>query len=89
MFARIRPASKMGQRTVGPIDQNRLAPRARSPKLTLSNPNVPVRENRGNRSTVTTPTRAVAAANAQIELVPPEQFRPPHMVSFFRALGGG
>ena len=64
MLARILPASKMGQVTVGPMDQNRLRPVNQSLALTLCNPMVPSKENFGYKSAVATPTCAVAAALA-------------------------
>jgi hypothetical protein len=50
MFARMRPASKMGQLSVGPIDQKWLAPVAKAARLRLSNPSEPVKDRLGNKS---------------------------------------
>jgi len=47
MLARIRPASKTGQRIVGPMVQNRLGAENQSPAEMLVTPKMPDRENFG------------------------------------------
>src|SRR2546426_7562113 len=65
MLARMRPASKIGQLAVGPIDQKRLEASSKLMVLLLERPNDPVSENLGNKSAVATPMRAVAAASCR------------------------
>src|SRR5438874_1524576 len=67
MLARIFPASKIGQLTVGPMAQKRWSQSTRFFGWLPEVPSEPVRENRGKRSAVATPTRAVAA---EIEAAP-------------------
>src|SRR5687768_18592216 len=65
MLARILPASKTGQKILGPIDQKRLGAEIKSLALILWKPKAPANENRGYRSAVAAPTCAVLEANTR------------------------
>ena len=65
ILARILPASKIGQKILGPIDQKRLGAEIKSLALILWKPKAPVNENLGYRSAVAAPTCAVVEATCR------------------------